>query len=348
MNSSSYQSKIIALRLIRDRAQLVTEKRMTDILLKAYADTVRLMSLAGPDTLTYENYAARRAALKAIIDEMSGGFNMLTRLAIRNVADNTAAAYLDASQSFAGSRGFQFDWTDGFSVIPQMAARNTVARLWADGQTFSDRIWNLNKYTSEALDKIIGAGVSRGESAVNLSKDIQNFLINPTIDVGTSWTTAIQKSATGRGTVHYNALRLARTEINNSYRETLILSNDANPITLGVKWNVSKSHAAKPSSPDICDVWAELDEYGLGPGVYPAGRTPIDHPNGMCYLTEVLRPAAQWDEAKVTPVRSAWEREKVVAIVGEQSEAMQNAVYAQYKNVNRLLDKNQRLYRGAA
>ena len=53
--------------------------------------------------------------------------------------------------------------------------------------------------------------------------------------------------------------------------------------------------------PDICEVWATADLYGMGPGVYPADKTPIDHPNGWCFLTDVIRPPSEWGSPKEEP-----------------------------------------------
>ena len=39
--------------------------------------------------------------------------------------------------------------------------------------------------------------------------------------------------------------------------------------------------------------------FGLGAGVYPAGNVPIvPHPNDICFLTDVLRPAKDWGKKK--------------------------------------------------
>jgi hypothetical protein len=84
--------------------------------------------------------------------------------------------------------------------------------------------------------------------------------------------------------LNYNLERLARTEINHAQREAMIQNAKIVPWVKGIKWNLSNKHPV----PDICDDWAGDDVYGLGKGVYPPDSTPIDHPNGFCYLTDVL------------------------------------------------------------
>jgi hypothetical protein len=345
MKSSDYQKKILACRTIRDKVQVIAEEQILSVLQRSYEDLTRLMNLANAQSLTYANYASRRAAIAKIITNMTRGINTMDVLAIRSTAQNTALSYQDIAQTYAEGKGYAFNFSTAFATIPQRATLNTVGRLWLDGNNFSDRIWAMNSYAQKSIDQIITAGIARGQSAVNLSRDLQEFLLEPMLTPGTTWTTAIKPSISGRGTVHYNALRLARTEINNSYREALILANQANPIVLGVKWNVSASH----TDYDICDVWATIDQYGMGPGVYPAGMTPIDHPNGKCYLTEVLRPANEWDEPKPEFDKQDLSQDEILAALGsDATDGLKNATLSAYNSINELLAQNADLYKKAA
>lgn len=160
-----------------------------------------------------------------------------------------------------------------------------------DGYKLSDRVWKLNQLMNENLKHMIEDAVNNGKSAVNFAKAVEDYLENP----GPAWTTGIKPSVTGRGSVKYNALRLARTETNQAYHRAQQLSDKESIIVKGTKWNLSASHPyyTSPSLrykgyPEICDYRAKHDHHGLGPGVYPPGETPFDHPNGLCYLTSVL------------------------------------------------------------
>lgn len=151
---------------------------------------------------------------------------------------------------------------------------------WEDGFKLSDRIWSTDKTLRTNLNSMIEQCVNQGLSAVEFSRAVEEYLTLP----GPKWTTAIKPSVTGRGSVKYNALRLARTETNQGYYRAQELSAQNSVIVRGVKWNLSRSHPKK----DICDIWATQDLYGLGPGVYKPGTTPTEHPNGFCYKTDVL------------------------------------------------------------
>jgi len=165
-----------------------------------------------------------------------------------------------------------------------------------DGFKLSDRIWRIQEYTQKGILDITTQGIMSGISAVELSKQLEGFLLKR----GPAWTTGIKRSVTGRGTVAYNALRLARTEINQAYHWAQKEMAVNNPMLIGQKWNLSNSHptdwppsAAYMGYPEICDYRAHHDHHGLGEGVFPPGEAPPDHPNGLCYLTDVWKPVEE-------------------------------------------------------
>lgn len=165
-----------------------------------------------------------------------------------------------------------------------------------DGFNLSDRVWRIQEYTQKGILDITIQGIMSGISAVELAKQVEGFLLKR----GPAWTTGIKRSVTGRGTVAYNALRLARTEINQAYHWAQKEMAKENPLLIGQKWNLSNTHptdwppsAAYMGYPEICDYRANHDHHGLGEGVFPPGEAPPDHPNGLCYLTDVWKPVEE-------------------------------------------------------
>ena len=165
-----------------------------------------------------------------------------------------------------------------------------------DGFNLSDRIWRIQEYTQKGILDITIQGIMSGISAVELAEQLEGFLLKR----GPAWTTGIKRSVTGKGTVAYNALRLARTEINQAYHWAQKEMAVNNPMLIGQKWNLSNSHptnwppsAAYMGYPEICDYRAHHDHHGLGEGVFPPGEAPPDHPNGLCYLTDVWKPVEE-------------------------------------------------------
>lgn len=82
--------------------------------------------------------------------------------------------------------------------------------------------------------------------------------------------------------VRYHANRIAQTELHRAYavRQARELMDDTDVEI--VQWRLSPTHP----QPDICDYFAQVDLYGLGPGLYPKGAAPVAplHPFCRCYL----------------------------------------------------------------
>jgi hypothetical protein len=78
-------------------------------------------------------------------------------------------------------------------------------------------------------------------------------------------------------------------------------------IYYGLKWNRSASYYECA----ICEGYATQDIDGLGPGIYnPNGLSlPLDHPNGLCFVTSVLKESPKLPEPtpKAEPEKPAFE-----------------------------------------
>ena len=96
--------------------------------------------------------------------------------------------------------------------------------------------------------------------------------------------------------IAYNARRIVRTEIAHAHHEADRVSAVRSDVVKGIKWNLSPRHP----EPDICDVYASVDLYGLGPGVFPPEYLPpLPHPHCLCFMTHVLLdPGETRDPAK--------------------------------------------------
>lgn len=163
--------------------------------------------------------------------------------------------------------------------------KNLVAgEYYKDGKTLSKRLWNLTSDNSNKIDEFIKMNIAGGANARKLANDLE-VLINPKNRL----TTTNFKAGFDSYKVSYQAKRLARTSITHAAAETQIQTAKKNPFNRGMKWNLSPSHGARMhGKQDECDDYAGNDSYGLGAGIFPADKTPIQHPNCMCYLTEWL------------------------------------------------------------
>lgn len=138
-------------------------------------------------------------------------------------------------------------------------ANNTVRTYLARqnlGMTLSERVYKNGQVASGRIDRIVDNGILRGASAREIAKDVGRF-INPNTPGGAS----------------YAAMRLGRTELNNSFHQAANNAYAANPFVNKVRWNLSGSHP----KPDECD--------GLV-GTYEPNEVPgKPHPQCFCFVT---------------------------------------------------------------
>lgn len=179
--------------------------------------------------------------------------------------------------------------------------KRSAFELWKyyelDGLKLSDRIWKSAKELSKQIQKQVFLSVQTGMSARRLANQIlataeqQPIVIpqylkkqianaDPT-KIANTIARYIQKKQ------RFNAMRVARTEIQRMWRVSYVKQAQQLPFVKGIKWNLSNSH----TKVDICDEYAKTD-VGLGAGVYPPNAVPNGghpaHPNCICYLTTVL------------------------------------------------------------
>lgn len=107
------------------------------------------------------------------------------------------------------------------------------------------------------------------------------------VDIGTS--KALEKAV--RVAVEeksrYVAERIARTEAARAWADGFHARYDTDERVAAYKWALSSRHPLF----DICNMYADANLWGLGPGVYPKDKTPIlpVHPHCLCHLALVYR-----------------------------------------------------------
>jgi hypothetical protein len=231
--------------------------------------------------------------IRTVIEHLQSDYGKLLTAGMLDLAQHAAereaviAKFVDAEvdSGLAETLLRNFNLSDGSGVTVKFGrvALNAVSavanRLYADGLMLSNRLYSLNAFTAQQVEDAIVQGVTEGTNARELAKKIKPLLglVEPDEDNPT------------RDTPIYRAMRIARTELGNAYREGHVAST-IDPITgrlkpyvLAIGWRLSLGHPTY----DICDVWA-ADDTGLGPGNYEPGFVPIDHPHGLCYTTSVM------------------------------------------------------------
>ncbi len=159
-------------------------------------------------------------------------------------------------------------------------ALNAFKKRKDKGMSLSTKIWQQSSELKTQLEDTISVAIQRGMSAVTLSKRISQYLQNyPKLkqDYGEKFGTAIRCRD-----CEYKSIRLARTEINMSYRMAEQERWRNLDFVLGYRIKLSKNHTCKGviNFYDICD---ELE------GDYPKDFIWAGwHPSCRCYAIPIL------------------------------------------------------------
>lgn len=163
------------------------------------------------------------------------------------------------------------------AVIAIISNRQYGAR---QSMKLSGRIWKSSLYARTGITKVINHGMQNGLSARDIAKNLNKYMTP-------SARNTILKKEIGKkfpSNPHYYALRVARSEAQYSYQESMYNSGKIMPSYEGIYWVLSNRHPEI----DICDDWANETKYGEK-GFYPKGKEPkLAHPHCICTQIQKL------------------------------------------------------------
>jgi hypothetical protein len=273
-------------------------ERYQQALLESFEDTLN----AHRDE--YKTILDDRMLAAAVIVEERERFAYRIALALRNETPQLALFAAEAFETSVTSHLAEKSFGEGvgimFGEVPRRVVETLYARTYPDGIKLSDRLYRLDSDLRGRIKDTVVQGVASGTSARKLGKSLEALLGTPEQQRRDDLLKAaraekvkkyaeIGKRAPADDNLRYRARRIARTEINNAFREGHIASvTDAqgNPLphVSAIGWRLSPAHPR----PDICDWFASADGEDLGPGNYSPGNTPVSHPNCLCYTVTIL------------------------------------------------------------
>lgn len=198
------------------------------------------------------------------------------------------------------------------SRLANEAAAFTTNFIGEDGLQLSDRIWRINNHATQIVADAINSAVIEGHSAsqatdafLSSGQPVPGTVIRK-IEASNASAVAhkVGRDLIKTGSPRDNALRLFRTEINRAHGEAYMSSGASVPGFIGWKFILSPRHP----QPDICDMHANANIYGLGPGVYPTrGKTPWPaHPNTLSYTEIVFKSEVTQQDRSSKSSRIEW------------------------------------------
>lgn len=214
-----------------------------------------------------------------------------------NVVSNmrtVAESVVDDSREFLLQCGFaESDVVNAFNHVPAQVVRNIyTGNIYDAPWSLDNAIWGYNRKTQQTLTEIIAKGTAAEKSAYEIAKDIEKY-VDPTTTKDSRTINSWRYDKNGKkisdsfyiGKVDYNAQRLARTMVSHAYQQSFMSVNEHDPFVTGYRWLTSNFHGRVCP---ICIDRATKDSYGLGAGIFPKDKLPMDHPNGMCTYEAVI------------------------------------------------------------
>lgn len=186
-----------------------------------------------------------------------------------------------------------------FEYIPEEVVQLIMTGQIYEGKwSLSKAVWKNRQKTLKDVSTVISEGLILNKSTYDIAKDIERY-IDPKDVKDWDWNKVYPGTAKR---VDYNAQRLARTLIQHSYQQSIVLTTKDNPFVEGVQWISAFAHGR---TCELCKERATEDKFGLGAGVFPKNKLPLDHPNGLCSfgakidsMDDIVDRLADWASGK--------------------------------------------------
>lgn len=245
------------------RQQRVVDARLRKVLLDAANDARRRLN-------RLEHGSLRRLQLELQEHQLRLWAQMGTIINDGIVDNAKHVSMVNDAFTEALLKRYGYKVSDQFRDSMSAQARNTIRTYLARqnlGMTLSERVYKNGLVSSGRIDQIIDRALLRGASAREIARDVASFI-----------------SPNTPGGVSYAAMRLGRTELNNSFHEAANETYNSNPFIKKVDWNLSSSHPRA----DNCD-----DLAASGP--YSPGNVPgKPHPQCLCFTTPAVMPSSEF------------------------------------------------------
>lgn len=192
-----------------------------------------------------------------------------------------------------------FPQEGAFEYVPDEVVHLIITGQIYEGRwSLSKAVWSNRQKMLKDVNTVISEGLLLNKPTYDIAKDIERY-IDPKDIKDWDW----QKVYPGTSKkVDYNAQRLARTLIQHSYQQSLVLTTKDNPFVEGVQWVSAFAHGR---TCELCKERATEDKFGLGAGVFPKDKLPLDHPNGLCSfgakidsMDDIASRLADWVDGK--------------------------------------------------
>jgi hypothetical protein len=243
--------------------------------------------LAGAAEITTASWARISAALEegshAVQRRLEGMLPGAAADAARGVTLIDEEFVIQAARGAGATRVTPVVVRNVFLGVSESVVKTMVSRIYADGYSFSERIWRAGAAYQDAMKQVVTSGIAVGRDAVDVAADLTAYVRDGRAGLMQRWGKLVRGNADFarriRKDVDYNALRLVRSELYSSLQEAGRLDGLANPACEGLfDWKRYTN----------TDFGCECQDLADG-GPYTAEDLPgYPHPSCSCLVTPRL------------------------------------------------------------
>lgn len=304
-----------ALLLARDRGYQLNRHGVTRLYLAFAAILNRLAAEEDTAVLTPERAERFRQEIDAMLRELHRALVDITEESVGRTLIDLVEIHRQATDALFRRFGQRMVLSVDWGGIPARALASMLSR--PNAATFQTLYRRRIQALAPEIDTFLDAAVSRGVSAGRGAKDLARLLARQDpqlvrlLERADALTEDLHRGASVidfeaygldeadtkalRGLL-YDARRIQVSETNNALRAANDAAVEESPTVLATQWQRSGRHHV----PDVCDMLAEQNAFGYGPGFYPAGRFPVaPHSHCACYAGRaIFRPPSEWNQPK--------------------------------------------------
>lgn len=282
------------------------------LLMRSYGKLIEdIASDFSEGEITEQRYTELTNAIRKRFTVLSRQLELVFEGSKRTVINKMMQAHLAGTAAVEASTGIALEVI--FNGVPQQTLELMMLRRDLGAKDYKAV---LKRNIVDAVDDIenyLRSAISRGVNARRMTQELSGIMASGNenvlklVDNGKLTRSATRK-ALREGSISRNDYKAARsliyetrrivdTETLSALRTSNVICQQKSPVIKGSRWQVSTRHDGLRSSPDICDIYASADLFGLGKGVYPCGNVPSSaHPFCSCRISSVLKNPSEFDK----------------------------------------------------
>ena len=269
------------------------ERLYKDLARKAAKEAERLKS----STVSGKLQTVELKKLEKKLQEEADKIGARLESAIPAAMKKAATGVVSDAASFQGKLGISIE--GAYRHVPTDIVETLVSgKLYKGKWSLSKSIWADISKTQSDISKVVAEGIALNKSSYDIAKDLEMY-VDPSAKKPWDWSKVYPGT---KKKIDYNAQRLARTMVGHAYQQSVVAVCKDDPFVDGIEWISGHS----TTTCELC-----RDRNGK---VFPAGKLPLDHPNGKCSfaphvsksLSQIGDDLADWVSGKPNKSLDNW------------------------------------------